>query len=78
MPPIASTDANHCPLCAQPNHCAMELEKSSGQAQPPCWCTTVTFDAALLAQIPDAARHTACICQGCATRTASPQTALMP
>jgi len=50
----------------------MELEKATGQPQPPCWCITVNFDAALLAQIPDAARRQACICQRCASQANTP------
>ncbi len=56
-----------CPLCGQPNRCAMELEKETGLAQPPCWCTTIAFDKTVLAQIPAASRGVACICAACAT-----------
>ena len=31
-------DPNHCPLCGQPNECAMEIERATGVKQPPCWC----------------------------------------
>ncbi len=77
LPPmtlLVTVDPTRCPLCAQPNQCAMELEKTTGQAQPPCWCTTVNFEVALLAQVPDAARRQACICQACATlsKTSAP------
>lgn len=54
-----------CPVCGQPNRCAMELERESGVKQPPCWCTQVDFSQELLAQVPPAARGTACICAGC-------------
>jgi hypothetical protein len=36
-------------------------------APEPCWCTLVPFSADLLAQVPEAARNRACICQRCAT-----------
>ena len=28
-------DPNHCPLCGQPNECAMEMERTTGVKQPP-------------------------------------------
>ncbi len=62
----APTDATRCPLCGQPNRCAQEIERATGQAQPPCWCTQLRFDDALLARLPAAARGTACICRTCA------------
>lgn len=58
--------AGRCPLCGQPNQCAMELERRTGEKQPPCWCTGVSFDAALLARVPDEAKRRACICPACA------------
>ncbi len=59
-------DACRCPLCGQPNGCAQEQARASGQAQPPCWCTTVTFAPELLARVPPEARGLACICAACA------------
>jgi len=54
-----------CPLCGEPNACAM----ASGDAASagPCWCMRVHFGADLLAQVPEAARSRSCICQRCAT-----------
>ena len=60
-------DATVCPLCNQPNTCAMELQKATGQPQPPCWCTQVDFRREALAQLPEPARGRACICRNCAT-----------
>ncbi|MBC7620148.1 MAG: cysteine-rich CWC family protein [Candidatus Saccharibacteria bacterium] len=54
-----------CPLCGQPNQCAQEIERATGQKQAPCWCTQATFSTALWARIPDAARNQACVCQVC-------------
>ena len=59
-------DPTHCPLCGKPNRCAMEVERETGVKQPPCWCTQVTFHAALLSSVPEEARGTACICAACA------------
>jgi len=69
MPFAATTptlDATRCPLCAQPNRCAMELERETGQPQPPCWCTQVDFQREALSRIPAQARGQACICSSCA------------
>ncbi len=61
--------AERCPLCGQDNQCAMEVEKATGEKQPPCWCTKVDFSAELLARLPVEARHKACICEACAKKT---------
>ena len=61
-------DRTHCPLCGQPNACAMEVQRATGQAQPPCWCTRVEFSRELLDRIPTAARGQACVCAACAAR----------
>ena len=53
----------------------MQLEKDSGVKQPPCWCTTATFEQALLDRIPAASRGLACLCFACATRL-MPQNAI--
>lgn len=58
-------DPGHCPLCGGDNRCAMEIEKASGQAQPPCWCVSQTFSAELLARLPAEAQGQACICARC-------------
>ncbi|HET8746582.1 MAG TPA: cysteine-rich CWC family protein [Ramlibacter sp.] len=57
---------NLCPLCGQPNRCAMELERETGVRQPACWCTQVDFGAELLARVPPEAQRRACICPACA------------
>jgi hypothetical protein len=54
-----------CPLCGQPNQCAMEVERATGIAQPPCWCAQTQFSADLLNKIPEAARGVACLCAAC-------------
>ncbi|MCZ8294792.1 MAG: cysteine-rich CWC family protein [Hylemonella sp.] len=64
--PQAAIDPRRCPLCGQPNGCANEIARATGQAQPPCWCTTVTFTPELLARVPAQAQRQACICAACA------------
>ena len=59
-------DPGHCPLCGQPNECAMEIERATGVKHPPCWCSQVTFEASLLSRLPEHARGKACICPACA------------
>ncbi len=59
-------DPSYCPLCGQANRCVMEVEKQTGLAQPPCWCTTATFSPELLARIDPARRDLACVCAKCA------------
>jgi hypothetical protein len=45
----------------------MEIKRETGVAQPPCWCTQVDFNRAVLDRIPARARRMACVCQACAT-----------
>jgi hypothetical protein len=66
--PVSATDPSRCPLCGTANQCANEVEKATGMAQPPCWCTSATFTPALLARIPPEARRVACVCAACAVR----------
>jgi len=63
--PPQTPDAGQCPICGQPNLCAMEAERATGLQQPPCWCTKVTISQSLLDRIPAAARNTACVCANC-------------
>jgi hypothetical protein len=69
--PPSLPDPVLCPACGQPNLCAMEIARTTGEPQPPCWCTQVAFDADLLARIPVDAQRLACICASCARKGAS-------
>ena len=71
MNTAAAPAAASCPLCGQPNRCAMERERETGVRQPACWCTQGRFDADLLARVPPEARRLACICPDCAARGAN-------
>ncbi len=64
-------DPTRCPLCGQPNRCAMEIERETGVKQGPCWCVSVDFTPALLAQVPAEAKDQACICAACAARSST-------
>jgi hypothetical protein len=59
-------DPTRCPLCGEPNRCAMETERETGQPQPPCWCMQVDFSNAPLTNLPEEMRGLACICARCA------------
>jgi len=61
----AATAPQRCPLCGQPNQCAMELERQTGDKQPPCWCSTENIPKALLDRIAAADVNRACVCAAC-------------
>jgi hypothetical protein len=44
----------------------MEVQRETGVAQGPCWCTKVDFSTELLARVPQQAKRLACICPACA------------
>ena len=52
-----------CPLCAQPNACALANASGAGPAE--CWCASRRFDALLLAQLAPESAGRACICSRC-------------
>ncbi|CAN7668963.1 cysteine-rich CWC family protein [Variovorax sp. LjRoot290] len=74
----ARPDPSRCPLCGEANRCAMEIERETGQVQPPCWCMQTDFDRAVLARVPAEMRGLACICARCATAAAVAATAADP
>ncbi|MEM8607674.1 MAG: cysteine-rich CWC family protein [Myxococcota bacterium] len=55
-------DTTRCPLCAEPNQCAV----AAGQDPSTCWCMTATMDPDALARIPVEAQGLVCICPSCA------------
>jgi len=77
-PPVI--DPSRCPVCGQPNRCAMEVERETGVAQPPCWCFSahIDFSPALRDSVPAAARGLACICARCAATAATADCAATP
>lgn len=70
MHPAAPPDPSRCPLCGEQNRCAMEVERETGESQPPCWCMAADFSEALLARVPADKRRLACICARCAAQEA--------
>lgn len=67
MNPVMLPSPEVCPLCGQPNQCALEIERSTGQKQDSCWCAQATFSAELLSRLPAHAVNRACICARCAS-----------
>ncbi len=65
-PPPPAIDPGLCPLCGQGNQCANEVERATGVAQGPCWCTSAVFTPELLKRIPADSRRMACVCARCA------------
>ena len=59
-------DSAICPLCGQANACAAEVERATGEVQPPCWCMSSRIPPDVLARVPDESRGLACVCQRCA------------
>ena len=55
-----------CPICLQPNQCAMEVAKETGKTIEECWCASMVFTPEMLAKIPPQALNKACICKKCA------------
>jgi hypothetical protein len=64
--PLPLVDPTVCPVCGQPNQCAMEIQKATGLEQQACWCTHVDFSRDLLARIPPELQGMSCICARCA------------
>lgn len=65
---MADPDPSRCPLCEQPNRCAMACRPGGSCAQEPCWCTKVEIPATLLARVPANAAGKACVCAACVAR----------
>lgn len=55
------SDGSACPLCGQPNHCAI----LAGEDPYSCWCMTARIPQKLKERVPGKLRGKACICQSC-------------
>lgn len=60
--PLDFNDSTRCPLCGDPNQCAV----AAGRSAETCWCMTATIDPDVVASIPEEAQGTVCICPRCA------------
>jgi hypothetical protein len=63
MDAMTPQPAHACPLCGQPNDCAVAR---CGRFDVDCWCSAVRFDPRSLALVPPAQRGLACLCRRCA------------
>ena len=61
-------DPTRCPICGEPNVCAMEMAKVTGSKPERCWCMDAVFTPSVMEQLPDAAKGKACICAKCASQ----------
>jgi len=61
------SDKQKCPLCGQPNRCAMAEEHPVGA----CWCVSIRLTADMLEAVPTEDRGVRCICETCAHALAS-------
>ncbi|UHJ65232.1 cysteine-rich CWC family protein [Melaminivora jejuensis] len=61
-------DATCCPLCGQPNTCAI----TAGLPAQGCWCMSAPVSRAALARLAPEQRGRACICPACAQGAAAP------
>jgi Cysteine-rich CWC len=70
------SDEQKCPLCDQPNRCAMAEDESVSA----CWCTSIKLTEDVLEAVPAKDRGVRCVCATCARAlaTASPNQALPP
>lgn len=58
-------DPTRCPVCSEPNACAMEVAKATGNKAEHCWCFDAVFAPAVMDQVPDEAKGRACVCVKC-------------
>ena len=49
-------DPTLCPICHEPNVCAMEKAKATGTKPERCWCMDAVFTPALIDLVPDQAK----------------------
>jgi hypothetical protein len=61
-----SIDPTRCPICGEPNVCAMEKANATGIKAERCWCMDAVFTPEVMDQVPEAAKGKACICAKCA------------
>jgi hypothetical protein len=54
-------DPSRCPLCGEPNACALA---QAGTARE-CWCVSRRFDPGLIERLPAGSAGRACICSRC-------------
>ena len=63
-------DPTRCPICHEPNVCAVEKAKLPGTKPERCWCLDAVFTTDVMNKVPEVARGKACICAKCANEVA--------
>ena len=63
-------DPTRCPICHEPNVCAMEKAKLTDTKPERCWCFDAVFTPAVMDLVPDESKGKACVCAKCASATA--------
>lgn len=66
-------DPSSCPVCGEPNQCAMEIAKATGNPLEECWCVSVVFSDDTLSKVPPPALNKTCICKKCAQTSHQPK-----
>ena len=59
---MSTIDPTRCPICHEPNICAMEKAKASGTKPEHYWCMDAVFTPAVMDLVPDQAKGKACVC----------------
>lgn len=73
MPYDEPLPPDRCPLCGEPNACAMAADEAG-----PCWCFTTPIAEGVIERIPPDQRGRACVCQRCASGAAAEDHDLTP
>ena len=60
-------DPTRCPICHEPNVCAMEKAKATDTKPERCWCMDAVFTPEVMDLVPEQAQGKACICAKCAS-----------
>jgi len=58
-------DPTRCPICLEPNVCAMETAKATGTKPQRCWCMDAVITPEVMDLVPDQAKGKACVCAKC-------------
>jgi hypothetical protein len=53
---METIDPTRCPICHEPNVCAMEKAKATGTKPERCWCMDAVFTPAVMDLVPEQAQ----------------------
>ncbi|NQW83135.1 MAG: cysteine-rich CWC family protein [Alcaligenaceae bacterium] len=63
---MMTIDLALCPICKNPNACAIERARVTGNNAERCWCFDADISEEVLDQVPDEAKGVSCVCGKCA------------